>query len=66
LTLVADDGTLSLPCMDPALAAEKLRDVSTLDDLRAAAKEPDKVIRAHLDEHGRIELLSAWLQRTGG
>jgi hypothetical protein len=66
MTLVDNDGMLSMPGMDQALAAEKLRDVSTLDDLRAAAKEPDKVIKAHLDEHGRIELLSAWLQRTGG
>ena len=62
----ADPRDVSMPGADPALAAEKWRDVSTLDDLRAAAKEPDKVIKAHLDEHGRIELLSAWLQRTGG
>lgn len=48
------------------LGADFERDVSTLDDLRAAAKEPDKVIKGHLDEHGRVEFLSAWLQRTGG
>ena len=42
---VDEAGTLSLPCVSDRLSEQLLEEVDTLEELRAAAAEPEPVVR---------------------